>query len=58
MVDRSVGAWHELHESEASQSSMFCCDNVAPKKSCFVIDLVCFCLALPISFYVPERHQK
>ena len=33
MADRSVGARHELHESEASQSSLFCCDNVSPEKS-------------------------
>ena len=30
MADRSVVARHESHESEASQSSMFCCDNVSP----------------------------
>ena len=46
------------HESEAKQSSMFCYDNVSPRKSCFVVDLGCFCLALPISFCVPECHQK
>ena len=39
MTDRSVGARYESHESEASQSSMFCCDNISP---CFVVDLVCF----------------
>ena len=27
MADRSVGARHESHESEASQSSLFSCDN-------------------------------
>ena len=58
MADRSVVARHESHESEASQSSMFCCDNVSPEKSCSVVDLVCFCLALPILFCVPECHQK
>ena len=54
MADRSVGARYESHESEASQSSMVCCDCVSPEKSCSVVDLVCFCLALPISFCVPE----
>ena len=27
MADHSVGAWDELHESEASEASMFCFDN-------------------------------
>ena len=36
--DRSVGARHESHESEASQSSMFCCDSVSPEKSCSVVE--------------------
>ena len=58
MADRSIDAGHESHESEASQSSMFCFENASPKKSCFVVDLVCFCLALPIRFYVPECHQR
>ena len=58
MADRSVVARYESHESEASQSSMFCCDNVSPEKSCSVVVLVCFCLALPIRFCVPEYHQK
>ena len=58
MADRSVGARHKSHESEASQSSMFCCDNVSPEKSCSIVDLACFCLTLPISFCVPECHQK
>ena len=58
MADRSVVARHESHESEASQSSMLWCDSVSPEKFCFVVDLGCFCLALPISFCVPECHQK
>jgi len=37
---------------------MLCFDNGSPEKSCFVVDLVCFCFALPISCYVPECHQK
>ena len=58
MADRSVVARHEWHESEANQSSMFCRDSVSPKRSCFVVDLGCFCLAFPISFCVPECHRK
>ena len=27
MADHSVGAWDELHESEASEASVFCFDN-------------------------------
>ena len=44
MADLSVGAWNELHESEASQASVFCFDNVFPGKRCFVVSLVCFFL--------------
>ena len=42
MADHSVGARNELHESEASEASVFCFDNASPKKSCFVDGLVCF----------------
>jgi len=42
MADHSVGARDESHESEASQSLMFCFDNASTEKSCFVVDLVCF----------------
>ena len=58
MADRSVGVRHESHESQASQSSMFCCDDVSPEKFCSVVDLVCFWLALPLNCCVPECHQK
>ena len=44
MADHSVGAWDELHESEASQALVFWFDNASPEKSSFVIDLVCFIL--------------
>ena len=40
MADRSVGARNESHESEVSQSSMFCFDIASPQKSCFFVDLV------------------
>ena len=42
MADHSVGARDELHESEASEASVFCFDNASPEKSCFVDSLVCF----------------
>ena len=42
MADHSVGVRDELHESEASEASVFCFDNASPEKSCFVDDLVCF----------------
>ena len=41
MADHSVGARDELHESEASEASVFCFDNASPEKSCFVDGLVC-----------------
>ena len=37
----SVIARDELHESEASEASVFCFDNASPEKSCFVDGLVC-----------------
>ena len=46
MADRSVGAWDESNESEASQALMFCFDNAFPEKSCFVVDLVPLCRPL------------
>ena len=42
MADHSVGAWNKLHESEASQASVFCFDNAFLQKSCLFVDLVCF----------------
>ena len=42
MADHSVVAWEELHESEVSQSSMFCFASGSPENSCFVIALFCF----------------
>ena len=42
MADHSVGAREELHESEASEASVFCFDNASLEKSCFVDGLVCF----------------
>ena len=42
MADHSVIAREELHESEASEASVFCFDNASPEKSCFVDSLVSF----------------
>ena len=42
MTDHSVVARDELHESEASEASVFCFDNASPEKSCLVDGLVCF----------------
>ena len=33
MADHSVIARDELHESEASEASVFCFDNASPEKS-------------------------
>ena len=33
MADRSVVAWNELYESEASWASVFCFDNASSEKS-------------------------
>ena len=58
MADCLVSAWHESHESEASQSLMFCCDNVSPESLalssiwsalfCRDYELLCYC----------EHHKK
>ena len=44
MADHSVGAWDQLHESEASQALVSCFDNAFPGECCFVVDLECFFL--------------
>jgi len=53
MVDHSVGAQDELHESEASQALMFCFDKTL---------LHCwsglFCFPVPTSCCVSEYHEK
>ena len=50
MADHSVGARDELHESEASEASVFCSDNASPEKSCFVYGLVCLILLCLLVF--------
>ena len=60
MADRSVGARDELHESEASEASVFCFDNASPEKSCFVGGLGCFislCL-LVFVFLNATKNEK
>ena len=58
MADHSVVARDELHESEVSQSLMFCFDNASPENSCFVVDLFCFislCLVVAVFLDVTKR---
>ena len=57
MADHSVGARDELHESEASEASVFCFDNASHEKSCFVDGLDCF-ISLCLLVCVFECHQK
>ena len=40
MADRSVAAWNELHESEASEASVFCFDNAFIVKSWLFVAVV------------------
>ena len=42
MADHSVGAWDELHESEASKASVFCFDNAFLQNFYLFVDLLCF----------------
>ena len=45
MADHSVGARDKLHESEASEASVFCFESASSENSCFVDGLfyfVCF----------------
>ena len=50
MADHPVGAWDELHESEASEASVFC---VLLRERSSLFDF-----AMPTSFCVFECHQK
>ena len=61
MADHSVVARDELHESEVSQSSMFCFDNASPEKSCFVVDLFCFislCLRVAVFLNATRKDRN
>ena len=57
MADHSVVARDELHESEVSQSLMFCFDNASPEKS-FRPRSVLFYFAVPTSCCVSEWDKK
>ena len=57
MADHLVVARDELHESEVSQSSMFCFDNASPENSRFVVELFS-CIAVPTSCCVSECDGK
>ena len=61
MADHSVVARDELHESEVSQSSMFCFESASPGNSCFVVALFCFislCLRVPVFLYATRRDRN
>ena len=49
MADHSVGVRDKLHESEVSQSMMFCFPNASSGNSCFVVRFVLFYFAVPTS---------
>ena len=51
----------ELHESEVSQSSMFCFENASPENSCFAVDLFCFislCLQVAVFLNATKRDRN
>ena len=52
MADHSVIARDELHESEASEASVFCFDKASTEKSSL------FYFAMPTNFCVLECQQK
>ena len=54
MADQSGGARDELHESEASEASVFC----FPWKVLLCGQSSLFDFAMPTSFCVLECHQK
>ena len=60
MADHSVVARDELHESEVSQSSMFCFESASPENSRFVVALFCFislCLRVPVFLNATRRER-
>ena len=61
MADHSVGARDGLHESEASEASVFSFDNASPEKSCFVDGLVCLislCLLVSVFLNAARRNRN
>ena len=58
MADHSVIARDELHESEASEASVFCFDNASHEKFCFVDGLVGFIsLCLQVFVFLNARRM-
>ena len=58
MADHSVGARDKLHESEASEASVFCLDNASPEKSCFVDGVVCFISLCLLAFVFVNATRR
>ena len=61
MADHLVVAWDELHESEVSQSLMFCFENASPENSCFAVNLFCFislCLRVAVFLNATKRDRN
>ena len=60
-ADHSVVAQDELHESEVSQSLMFCFESASPENSRFVVTLFCFislCLRVPVFLNATRRDRN
>ena len=57
MADHSVGAGDQLHESEASEASVFCFDNL-PLKTCFVDGLVCLTSLCLLAFVLLNATRR
>ena len=50
-----------IHESEASEASVFCFDNASPEESCFVDGLLCFislCLRVFVFLNANRRDRN
>ena len=58
MADHLVGAWDELHESKASQASVFCFDSAFSTKVLLIHQSGVFLFAAPMSCCVSECHEK
>ena len=58
LADHSVGARNELHESEASEASVFCFWQCFPWEVLLRGRSSLFYFAMPTSFCVVECHQK
>ena len=61
MADLSFVARDELRENEVSQALMFCFDNAATEKSCFVVDVVCsisLCLRVAVFLNATRKDRN